>query len=124
MLRDGDLMGVELNSPVGSNIEGGIHAVPVGVLWGVIRVGESKRPANLQVTSSCCARRGLSQRKRGARSQHSEDEDSSFQRVVSIWPGYWIVSSSSVVQVGPELPTIFKDIHMIQRLMVRGIRRD
>jgi hypothetical protein len=84
MLADIDLVEVELCSPMGSEIKSGINAVAVGILRRVVRVGESEGPACLEVTSSGGVGGCLSQRKGRARSQHSEDEDSSFQRVVSM----------------------------------------
>ena len=85
---------VELSSPMGSNVGQAEDAIAYVMLRRVIGVAVNEGHARLKINGASRARYVLSESKRGARSQHSQDEDNSFQWKASIGRGLGLLSTS------------------------------
>jgi hypothetical protein len=83
---------VKLSSPVRGEIEGAKHTVAQGILWGVVWTRIGKSGARLDINNASSPGYGLPESEGRAHSQHSQDEDSSFQWMASIGRSMGMVS--------------------------------
>jgi hypothetical protein len=94
VLEDTDRIEGQFGAPVGGDVYVPEDAVAYGVLWGVIGDCVRKQATALNINSTGRTGDSLSESKRGRSSQHSQDEDNSFQWMASIGRGMGSGSTS------------------------------
>ena len=112
VLLDRDGVVIQLGAPVGSNVGNAEDPVTDGVLRSVVGNGVGEGRACIDIDLSDGAGHGLSESKRGASSQYSQDENNSFQWMASIGR-VWDCFCFSVDEVVLEIPALFEDILIV-----------
>ena len=94
VLEDGDGIVGQLGAPMGGKVHIAEDAIPDGVLRSIVGDCVGKEPARLNINPTGGTGYSLSESKRGASSQHSQDEDNSFQWMASSGRGMGSGSTS------------------------------